>query len=232
MGRPRWWRRLTAWLGDPEMLRSWGLVANDGVISTAGILQGFAGAGAVDRTLVLAATTATVAGMLSVGGAEWAEAAAEREAQLTALAEEVREQELDPHAQRAEVEAYYLGKGLSPELATRVADELAALDPISAQLESEHGILAVTSRSETVALGVGSGLAFGAGAAIPLLITIVTPAAIEPTVILAAVLGSLVLTSVIGARAGRMRVLRTVVRTLAVGVGTMAVSYLVGQVVF
>ena len=63
-------------LADREALRNWTLVANDGIIATAGILEGFAGAGASDRTLVTAATTATIAGMLAVGGAEWAEAAA------------------------------------------------------------------------------------------------------------------------------------------------------------
>jgi VIT1/CCC1 family predicted Fe2+/Mn2+ transporter len=55
---------------DPDSLRSWSVVANDGIIATAGILEGFAGAGASHATLVTAATSATVAGMLSVGGAE------------------------------------------------------------------------------------------------------------------------------------------------------------------
>src|SRR5262245_65610438 len=80
------WLRAAA--TDRESLRSWTLVANDGIIATAGILEGFAGAGANSRTLITAGTTATIAGMLSVGGVEWAEAAAERGAQLTRAAEE------------------------------------------------------------------------------------------------------------------------------------------------
>ena len=55
--------------GDRESLRSWTQNANDGIIATAGILEGVAGAGASDRTLITAATTATIVGMLSVGGA-------------------------------------------------------------------------------------------------------------------------------------------------------------------
>src|SRR6476659_6017580 len=81
LGRLDWLRAAVA---DRESLRSWTQVANDGIIATAGILEGFAGAGAGNRTLITAATTATIAGMLAVGGAEWAEAAAEREAQLRA----------------------------------------------------------------------------------------------------------------------------------------------------
>lgn len=64
--------RSLSWFGvavaDRESLRSWTQVANDGIIATAGILEGFSGAGASDRTLVTAATTATIVGMLGVGG--------------------------------------------------------------------------------------------------------------------------------------------------------------------
>jgi hypothetical protein len=65
-------------LTDEASLRSWTAVANDGIIATAGILEGFAGAGASDRALLIAATVATIAGMLAAGGAKWAEVDAER----------------------------------------------------------------------------------------------------------------------------------------------------------
>src|SRR5215510_406418 len=93
---------LRAALTDRGSLRSWTQVANDGIIATAGILEGFAGAGASDRTLITAATTATIAGALSVGGAEWAEAAAEREGQLTAAEEAAAEIARQPHVEHAE----------------------------------------------------------------------------------------------------------------------------------
>src|SRR5262245_26783551 len=80
--------RVRAAVTDPNSLRSWSVVANDGIIATAGILEGFAGAGASHATMVTAATSATIAGMLSAGGSEWAEAAAEREAHLSAAEEE------------------------------------------------------------------------------------------------------------------------------------------------
>jgi VIT1/CCC1 family predicted Fe2+/Mn2+ transporter len=219
-------------LADRESLRLWTLVANDGIIATAGILEGFAGAGASDRTLITAATTATVVGMLSVGGAEWAEAAAEREAQLAAADEEAAELARQPHVEHAEVVAYYEAKGLTPQLAGEVADQLMARDAIDAQLESEHGILEITSRAETVRAGIGSAIAYLLGAAIPLIVTAAVPVAIESSLILAAVFLSLIVTSGIGARTGHVNLWRTLARTLTVGLGTMAVSYLVGKLVF
>src|SRR5215467_2582710 len=70
-GRPSWLARLRAAVTDPNSLRPWSVVANDGIIATAGILEGFAGAGASHATLLTAATSATIAGRLSAGGSEW-----------------------------------------------------------------------------------------------------------------------------------------------------------------
>jgi VIT1/CCC1 family predicted Fe2+/Mn2+ transporter len=223
---------LRAAVADRESLRSWTQVANDGIIATAGILEGFAGAGATNQTLITAGIMATVAGMLTIGGAEWAEAAAERDAQLIAAAEEADEIARHPRVEHAELAAYYQAKGLTPRLAREVADQLMAGDALAAQLESEHGILEVTSRAATVRKGTGSAIAYLLGAAIPLIVTVAVPVAVESWVILAAVLVSLIVTSAIGARTGHMNLSRTLVRALAVGLVTMGVSYLVGKLVF
>ena len=224
--------RVRAILTDPESLRSWTLVANDGIIATAGILEGFAGAGATPQALLLAASVATIAGMLAAGGAKWSEIEAEREAQRRAVAAEAASLALRPEAELAELIAYYEAKGLSPELARETARQLTAHDAVAAQLESEHGILDVISPTEAIVAGIGASAAYALGAAIPLLITIVAPYAIETWAIFVAVIASLVVTSIVGARTGHMDVRRTVARTLVVGIGTMAVSYAVGLVVF
>jgi VIT1/CCC1 family predicted Fe2+/Mn2+ transporter len=223
---------LRAAVTDRESQRSWTQIANDGIIATAGILEGFSGAGASNRTLITAATTATVVGMLSVGGAEWAEAAAEREAQLAAADEEAAQIVSQPEVEHAELVAYYEEKGLTPQLAHEVADQLMARDAVDAQLESEHGILEITSRAETVRAGIGSAIAYLLGAAIPLIITVVVPVTAESWVILSAVFISLIVTSSIGARTGHMNLSHALSRALTVGLGTMAVSYLVGSLIF
>jgi len=231
-GRPSWLARLRAAVTDPNSLRPWSVVANDGIIATAGILEGFAGAGASHATLVTAATSATIAGMLSAGGSDWAEAAAEREAHLTAVEEETADRARQPDVELAELVAYYEAKGLSTELAREVAGQLMARDALNAQLESEHGILEVKSRADVVRAGVGSAVAYALGAAIPLLITLTAPVTAEAWTILVAVLVSLTVTSIVGARTGRMNLRRTLTRTLVVGIWTMGVSYLVGKLLF
>lgn len=171
-------------------------------------------------------------GTLSVGGAEWAEAAAERDGQLTAADEEAAEIARQPDVEHAEVAAYYESKGLTPQLAREVADQLMAVDAVDAQLESQHGILEIMSRAETVRAGIGSAIAYLLGAAIPLAITVVVPVAAESWLILAAVVVSLIVTSSIGARTGHMKLPRTLARALTVGLATMAVSYLAGSLIF
>jgi len=223
---------IRAVLTDEASLRSWTAVANDGIIATAGILEGFAGAGATDRALLIAATVATIAGMLAAGGAKWAEIDAEREAQIHAAADEAASLAARPEAELDELIAYYEAKGLTPELAREVAEQLSDHNALAAQLESEHGILEVITRTRAIVGGVGASVAYLIGASIPLLITIFAPVAIEAWAIVAAVTVSLIVTSVVGARTGQMHVGRTVARTLAVGLGTLAISYALGQLIF
>jgi len=226
------WGRLRARLTDPAALRGWAVDANDGVIATAGMLEGFAAAGASDSVLVLAATAATVAGALAMGGAKWAEESAERDAQLRLVAEESAEIAAHPEDEIVELTAYWERKGLSPDLARQVAEQLSRRDALAAQLESEHGIDEIMPASAPVWAGASSALAFVVGAAVPLLITLFVPVAIEAWLILLSVVAALVLTSIIAARATRLSLVRTLVRALVVGVGTLAISYLAGLVLF
>jgi VIT1/CCC1 family predicted Fe2+/Mn2+ transporter len=217
---------------DPGSHRAWALAANDGVIATAGILEGLAGAGADDATLVLAGMAATVAGMFTAGGAKWSETAAEREAQLSAIEEERAEITRQPGAELADLTAYYEKKGLSPALAREVAVQLMRRSPLKAQLESDHGILGVISPADVMQASLGTAIAYALGAAVPLFITIAVPIRIEAWLVLAAVAVSLTFISFIGARAGQLNVVRTVARALVIGIGTVGVSYLVGMLAF
>ena len=81
-------------------------------------------------------------------------------------------------------------------------------------------------------LGIGSAIAYLLGAAIPLSVTVAAPVAVESWLILAAVVVSLIVTSGIGARTAHTNLRRTLARTLTIGLATMAVSYLVGKLVF
>src|SRR5215831_7797001 len=115
---PLGWLRTA--VADRESLRSWTQIANDGIIATAGILEGFAGAGASTRAMLIAGTVATIAGMLAAGGAHWAEIDAEREAQVHAAIDEAASLAASPEAELQELIAHYEQKGLAPELAREV----------------------------------------------------------------------------------------------------------------
>jgi VIT1/CCC1 family predicted Fe2+/Mn2+ transporter len=193
-------RRLVA----PDSHRQWAIDANDGVIATAGLLQGFAGAGAGDRLLLFTATAATIAGGLSTGGAKWAEESAERDAQQLVARHEQQDLSADPDGEIEELSAHWQHKGLTPEVAREVAEQLSARDALGAQLEWEYGFDEPMSWREPVWAGMTSTIAYTLGALIPLLITYFAPVAIETTAILAAVL-------------------------VAVGAMTLAVSYVAGS---
>ena len=229
---PTAWERLREGFPRAQSFRSWTIDANDGIIGTSGILEGFAGAGATHSVLVTAASAATIAGALGLGGSTWAEAAAEREAQLELAEEERAQLAADPAAEIDELAAYYERKGLEQALAREVAEQLTAHDALAAQLESEHGIDEVMSRAAAAWEGVSAGIAFTLGAAVPLAITLVVSAAVESWAILVAAIVSLTLTSLVASGAGDLSVRRTLVRTLAVGIGTLGVSYAAGRILF
>lgn len=211
---------------------TWALDANDGIVAIAGILQGFTSAGADDRLLLFAASAATLAGALSAGGTKWAEVAAQRETELAIAGEQAHQLADNPAGELAELVAYWEGRGLSPELAGEVADQLVARDPLGAQLDAEFGLDEITPPTAPIVAGMQTTLAFTIGAGVPLLITYFVPMSIESTFIVVAVVVSLTLTSFVAAGVGRLSALRMLIRSLAVGLGTMGVSYLAGMAFF
>ncbi|WP_029136040.1 VIT1/CCC1 transporter family protein [Nakamurella lactea] len=224
--------RFRSALSDARATRSWTVDANDGILATAGILEGFAGAGATDATLLTAAFVAMIAGGLGLGGAKWAEEAAERDAQLRVIAVEAAELEHSPEAELAELADHYVSRGLAPDLARQVAEQLSARDALAAQLDAEHDIRQLMPRWAPAWAGVSAGAAFILGSLVPLLVSAFVPGAVEGWAILLTVVISLVITSFVSARRGHTTVSRTVARTLAVGVGTLGSSYLVGMLIF
>jgi len=225
----RRWDDLRIRFHEEGFYRSWTIDANDGIIATAGLLFGFAGAGASNRLLVFTATAATIAGGLSVGGAAWAEAAAERDAQLMRAEQERADLAADPEGELDELTQHWLGRGLSAEVAGEVARQLTAHDALGAQLEWEYSFREPVPVSYPIWFAVGAGLAYVVGAAVPLLITYFAPVEIEPWAILAAVVLALVLSSLVAARAGQLMPRRMLVRTLVVGMITMVVSFVAGE---
>jgi VIT1/CCC1 family predicted Fe2+/Mn2+ transporter len=109
--------RFRAAVNDASSLRVWTFDTNDGIIATAGILEGFAGAGANDSILITAGVVAAISGGLGLGGARWSHESAEREAQLLLAAEEAEQLATSPEDKFLELAAHYEGRGVAPDLA-------------------------------------------------------------------------------------------------------------------
>lgn len=226
------WTRLRSWIAGDQPFFVRIVDANDGIVATAGLLEGFAGAGATDSVLLLAASAATIAGSLSLGGAKWAEESAQRETALSLANEEAAQLTANPADELAELTSYWVQKGLSPELAAQVAQQLSARDALAAQLEFEHGIRKLPSAFAPVREGIAGAVAFLVGAVIPLLITVFVPVGLEAPALLVAVIISLTLTSFSASRIESLSFPRVLVRSLAVGVGTVVVGFVVGSLLF
>ena len=213
---------------DPATGRALVVDANDGIIATAGIVEGLAGAGATELTLVVASFAAMLAGGLAMAGAKYGEAASERDALLEVVEEERRQLALSPAEEAAELRDLYQDKGLSPDLARAVADELMAIDPLAAHVEAEHG-LRLEDLPKPMTVAVLAGLAFAAGSSLPLLTVLLVPDHWRVLTTFIAVMVSLTLTSLIAARLGRTAVRRTLQRTLTIGALAMLVSLAAGS---
>lgn len=205
--------------------RSWTIEANDGVIATAGFLEGFTGAGASERSILLTAMIATVVGCLSVAGTKWSEVAAEREAQVRFADKERADLLSRPEAEFDKLVCYWASKGLSPELARKVSEELTATNPLGAQLETEYGFSEPMPPELPILIGIGAGASYGLGAMIPLTITFLVPVSIEAWAIIAAVVTALAVTSLVASRSAQVSASRMLIRSLTVGATTMAASY-------
>jgi vacuolar iron transporter family protein len=212
---------------DRARLRGLVVDGNDGIMATAGIVEGFIGAGAATETIVVAAIAAMVAGAIAMGSAKYSEAAIERDATNALIAEERRQLSLSPAEELAELAAIYERRGLSPELARTVAMELSAHDALAAHAEAEHDIALDDASIPPLVVGITAAASFAIGSLVVLLSVGITWSTRLPTTFFAVAI-SLSLTSIVVARWGNLPVLRTMARTVGVGVIAMLITFAIG----
>lgn len=213
--------------GDSAGRRAWAVDANDGIIATAGIVEGFAGAGTGGATLAAAAIAAMVSGSAAVAAARYSEVSAERDAECATIAEEEEQLRIAPDAELSELAELYEMRGLAPELALQVATELTAHDALGSHLEIEHGMTARMT-TKPISVAAAAGTAFAMGAAIPLTAVLIADYGYDGTFTFVAVVVSLCATSFFASRVDGISTARTVTRTVTVGALTMAITYLGG----
>ena len=209
-------------------LRAGVLGANDGIVSTASIVLGAAGATSDKNALVIAGVAGLAAGAMSMGAGEYVSVSTQRDSELALLAKERRELREEPEEELAELAGLYVEKGLDEALAMQVAIALTEHDALAAHAEAELGIDPDDVASPWHA-ALASMLSFTLGALLPLLTMVLVAPAARIWVTVAAVVLALALTGWSSARLGRSRPGRAVARNVAGGLFAMAVTYGIGS---
>jgi VIT1/CCC1 family predicted Fe2+/Mn2+ transporter len=211
-------------------LRAGVLGANDGIVSTAGVVVGFAGATSDRGAIILSGIAALSAGAMSMAAGEYVSVSTQRDSERALITLEKHELSQDPDGELEELTQLYEQKGMRRELAEEVARELTAHDALSAHAEVELGIDPDDLTNPWQAAGA-SLLSFVVGALLPLLTITFAPASSRVTVTVLSVAAALALTGWISARLGRSQVGRAIARNVIGGLLAMGVTYAIGAIV-
>ncbi|MFF3603585.1 VIT family protein [Streptomyces sp. NPDC002463] len=209
-------------------LRAAVLGANDGVVSTAGLVVGVAGATESQAALLTAGLAGLLAGSMSMAAGEYVSVSTQRDSEKAALAQEKRELREEPEAELAELTGLLAARGLSPEVAREAAEQLTARDALRAHARVELGIDPDDLTNPWHAAGA-SFLAFTVGALLPLLAIVLPPASARLWVTVVSVLAALAFTGWWSARLGSAPTGPAILRNVAGGALAMAVTYAAGS---
>lgn len=211
-------------------LRAGVLGANDGIVSTAGLVMGVAGATTDSAAILIAGVAGLVAGSISMAGGEYTSVSAQKDSEKAALAKERIELQENPEMELRELAWFYEQKGLSLELATKVAKELTAKDALKAHAEAELGIDSEQHASPGQA-AIASFVAFAAGSMLPLVAVTGPWVDFRIPVTIGAVVASLAVTGYVGAKIGGARSMVAIIRNVVVSLLTMGITYGIGLLV-
>ncbi|WP_406001636.1 VIT family protein [Streptomyces sp. NBC_00829] len=209
-------------------LRAAVLGANDGVVSTAGLVVGVAGATGSRSALLTAGLTGLLAGSMSMAAGEYVSVSTQRDSEKAALAQERRELREQPVEELDELTGLLAARGLSREVAREAAEQLTERDALRAHARVELGIDPDELANPWHAAGA-SFLAFTVGALLPLLAIVLPPSWLRLTVTVLSVLAALALTGWWSARLGAAAVAPAVLRNMGGGALAMAVTYAAGS---
>ena len=204
---------------------------NDGIMSAAGVAEGFVIAGASTKTLLLAGTAVILAGGSAVAGARYSEVRTEWEVKRALLEEERASIEADPAGELEELVGIYEAKGLNPPLARQVAEALTERDPVAAHADAELRLETLGPTSGALPASVTAGLCYGTGAVVPLVAMSSLPLNDRWVLAFVVVLLALGVTGWFAAWLTGLPVLKLVRRNVLLGGAIMVASTLVGLAV-
>ncbi|MDQ0390953.1 VIT1/CCC1 family predicted Fe2+/Mn2+ transporter [Labrys monachus] len=216
-------------VGRIGWLRAAVLGANDGIISTASLIVGVAAAATARHEVLIAGVAGLVAGAMSMAAGEYVSVSSQSDTERADLARERKELSDNPAFERDELADIYVKRGLDPALAGQVATQLMAKDALEAHARDELGISEMTT-ARPVQAALTSAVMFSVGAAMPLLMVVVSPAGALVPVVSGASLAFLALLGAVGAWAGGANILRAMVRVAFWGALALAVTAGIGKI--
>lgn len=211
-------------------LRAAVLGANDGLVSTASLIVGVAASTASTGEILVAGSAGLVAGAMSMAAGEYVSVSSQSDTERADLARERRELEQDPAAEREELAAIYIARGLDRDLAVRVAEQLMAKDALGAHARDELGISEFTT-ARPIQAALTSAATFSSGAALPLVVAAVSPAHLAIYWVSAAALLFLAVLGALAAKVGGAEIWRPTARVAFWGALAMAVTAGIGHLV-
>jgi len=209
-------------------LRASVLGANDGIVSTAGLVLGVSGAFASKESILVAGFAGLVSGAISMAAGEFVSVSSQRDSERAFL-KMSHDHIAQAHTSMAdELVELYIAKGFSKETAAMAAKDIAEKDLVEKEIEKEIGIDSNDITSPWAA-AIASALAFTTGSLIPLIAIVLSPDNLRLPITATAVLISLILTGTLSARAGQANKTRAALRVVIWGVGAMAIMYAIGH---
>jgi VIT1/CCC1 family predicted Fe2+/Mn2+ transporter len=218
-------RHLTGRMG---WLRAAVLGANDGIVSTASLVLGVAAAQATTQAILIAGSAGLVAGAMSMAAGEYVSVHSQADSEQAELEKERQELNTDVDGEHRELAAIYAGRGLDKALAAQVASQLMAHDALDAHARDELGITEILRAKPMQAAGA-SALSFAIGAVLPLLVVLISPAALLSWSVFITSLVFLAILGGLAARTGGAQIRTGVIRITFWGALAMAITTGVGM---
>jgi VIT1/CCC1 family predicted Fe2+/Mn2+ transporter len=204
------------------------LGANDGLVSTAALMIGVAAAGKNDF-LLTAGIAGITAGAMSMAVGEYVSVRSQNDVEESDRLLEMEHLATDPESELIELQHIYIQRGLTPELAMQVAQQMHEKDALEAHLRDELGQFPQT-KARPIQAAIASAISFTAGGLIPF------AGAFAPTVgakfwsIVLFTLGGLLITGIVSAKLAGSRIFSPTVRVMLGGSLGMLITAGIGKI--
>lgn len=208
-------------------LRAAVLGANDGIVSTASLIVGVAASNADHKAVLVAGMAGLVAGAMSMAAGEYVSVSSQADTEQADLNRERHELQDNIKGEKKELTNIYIKRGLEPELAKEVAEQLMAKDALGAHARDELGI-SETVAANPIQAAFASAASFAVGAAMPMLVSVFAPVSRLVWLVSASSLVFLALLGAVAAKTGGASVLKGAFRVTFWGAVAMAATAVVG----